>query len=401
LAARATREGDQAGRDTVQDSGIEGFVAPGFEAAREAFAANFAREGDYQEVGASFSAFHRGHCVVDLWGGLADPARAIRWTRGTLANVWSSTKGIVAVAVALCVERGLIRYEDRIANVWPEFAAGGKDDITLAHVMSHQAGLPGFAEPTTVDDQLDWNGCCEKLARQSPQWPAGGATSYHAMTYGWLAGEVVRRIAGTSIGHFIRDHIARPLDASLHVGLPDTFESHVARMVAPKRLVDTSNLPIPASARMALENPQQDPLAPNRRPWRAAEIPAANGQANAMALARLYASLLGASQKDVPSLLPKETVALMTRPVAPSGRQDMFLGFVDSWGLGLAINTPGIYGPNRRAFGHSGWGGSFGCADPDAEVSIGYVCNQMGPELVGDPRTQGLCNAVIGCATRL
>src|SRR6202011_5138300 len=111
---------------------------------REAFAANFAREGDYQEVGASFSEFHRGHCVVDLWGGLADPARAIRWTRGTLANVWSSTKGIVAVAVALCVERGLIRYEDRIANVWPEFAAGGKDTVTLAQVMSHQAGLPGF-----------------------------------------------------------------------------------------------------------------------------------------------------------------------------------------------------------------------------------------------------------------
>jgi CubicO group peptidase (beta-lactamase class C family) len=141
-------------------------------------------------------------------------------------------------------------------------------------------------------------------------------------------------------------------------------------------------------------------MAPNRRQWRAAEIPAANGQANAIALARLYASLLGDAHKDLPSLLSKETVAMLRRAAAPAGRQDMFLGFIDSWGLGLAINTPGIYGPNKRAFGHSGWGGSFGCADPDAGVAIGYVCNQMGPELVGDPRTQGLCAAVIGCATR-
>jgi CubicO group peptidase (beta-lactamase class C family) len=384
----------------VQNPKIEGTVAPGFEAAREAFAENFARQGDYQEVGASLAAFHRGRCVVDLWGGLADPARATPWTRDTLANVWSSTKGIVAVAIALCVERGLIRYEDRIANVWPEFAAGGKDTVTLAQVMSHQAGLPGFAEPTTVDDQLDWDGCCEKLARQLPQWPAGSATSYHAMTYGWLAGEVVRRITGHTIGRFIRDHVARPLDASLHVGLPENLEPQVARMIAPKRVVDTSTLPIPPAARMALENPQQDPMAPNRRQWRAAEIPAANGQANAIALARLYASLLGDAHKDLPSLLSKETVAMLRRAAAPAGRQDMFLGFIDSWGLGLAINTPGIYGPNKRAFGHSGWGGSFGCADPDAGVAIGYVCNQMGPELVGDPRTQGLCAAVIGCATR-
>jgi len=156
---------------------VEGFVAPGFERARETFAENFAREGDYQEVGASLAAFHRGRCVVDLWGGFADAARKRKWTHETLINVWSSTKGITAAAVALCVERGLVRYGDKVASVWPEFAEAGKGEITLAQVMSHQAGLPGFVEPTTVEDQWDWDGCCAKLARQAPAWSPGTASS--------------------------------------------------------------------------------------------------------------------------------------------------------------------------------------------------------------------------------
>ena len=379
---------------------IEGFAAPGFERARDAFAENFERVGDYKEVGASFAVYHRGRCAVDLWGGIADPKTNRRWTRNTLANVWSSTKGITAVAVALCVERGLVRYGDRIASVWPEFAEAGKSETTLAQVMSHQAGLPGFAERTTVDDQLDWESCCAKLARQAPAWQPGTATSYHAMTYGWLAGEVVRRVTGGSIGAFIAHHVAKPLDLSFHVGLPANLDDRVATMLAPTRAVDMSALPIPAAARMAVENPTQDPLLPNRRAWRAAEIPAANGQANGTSLGRLYASLISKGTGDVPKLLSDAVAEEITHPAAPEGRTDMFLGFTDSWGLGLALNTPGIYGPNPRAFGHSGWGGSFGCADPDADVAIGYVCNQMGPELVGDPRTQGLCNAAIACASR-
>jgi CubicO group peptidase (beta-lactamase class C family) len=172
-------------------------------------------------------------------------------------------------------------------------------------------------------------------------------------------------------------------------------------MVAPRREIDMASLPLSPAARMAIENPRQDPLAPNRREWRHAEIPAANGQASAIALARLYASLISGGKGEIRRILSTDTVREITRPAAPAGRQDMFLGFTDSWGLGLALNTPGIYGPNKRAFGHSGWGGSFGCADPDAEIAIGYVCNQMGPDLVGDPRTQGLCNTLIDCAARV
>jgi CubicO group peptidase (beta-lactamase class C family) len=377
---------------------IEGTVAPGFESARVAFAENFAREGDYQEVGASFAAFHRGHCVVDLWGGFADRARTKPWTQGTLANVWSSTKGISAVAAAIAVERGAFRYEDKVAAHWREFAANGKAEITIAQLLSHQAGLPGFVELTSAPDQCDFDGCVCKLARQAPAWEPGTATSYHAMTYGWLIGEVVRRATGKSIGRFVAETIAKPLDADLFIGLPESAESRVAEMIPPKQLIDMASLPLPDAARMAISNPVQDPEIPNTRAWRAAEVPAANGQASAMGLARLYAALVNGGTLDGAKLLSTETIARMTTPVTSNGRTDMFLQFVDCWGMGMAINTPGIYGPNPRAYGHSGWGGSFGCADPQAGVSIGYVCNQMGPNLVGDPRTEGLCKAVLESA---
>lgn len=377
-----------------------GTVSPGFEAARDAFAENFAREGDYQEAGASFAAFHRGRCVVDLWGGFANSARTRKWTRDTLGNVWSATKGVCATAAAILVDRGVFAYEHKVASLWPEFSENGKQDITIAQVLSHQAGLPGFVEPTSVEDQYDWSGCCGKLARQRPVWEPGTATSYHAMTYGWLVGEIVRRATDKSIGRFVYEEIAKPLDAELFIGLPESTDSRASEMLAPKRMRDISSLPLPPVARMALTNPQQDPLAPNRRAWRAAEIPAANGQASAMGLARMYAALANGGSLDGVKLLSPDGIARMTTPATSGGRQDMFLGFVNSWGMGMALNTPGIYGPNIRAFGHSGWGGPFGCADPDAKVSIGYVCNQMGPELVGDPRTTGLCKAVLDCAAR-
>ena len=383
--------------DTIRPA-IHGTVAPGFEAARAVFAANFERPGDYQEVGASFAAFHKGRCVVDLWGGFRDRTRAKPWTRDTLINVWSSSKGIVATAMALLADRGLVDYAAPVWRYWPEFAENGKENVTVAMVMSHQAGLPGFAAPTALEDMFDWNGCTAKLAAQKPAWPPGSATSYHAMTYGWLAGEIIRRVSGKSVGAFVAGEIAAPLGADIFIGLPEREEHRIAEMIGPRRAAAVP--PLPDVALMALTNPQQDPEAPNRRAWRAAEIPAANGQASAAGLARLYAPLAGDGTLESKRLLSEQAIAHLTKPATSDGRKDMFLGFEDSWGMGVAINRPGIYGSNPRAFGHSGWGGSFGCADPDAQVSIGYVCNQMGPELVGDPRTADLCNTVLAAARR-
>jgi CubicO group peptidase (beta-lactamase class C family) len=375
---------------------IKGAVAPGYEAVRTAFAANFERQGSYQETGAAIAVFHRGVKVVDLWGGFADRDTTRPWAGDTLINVWSATKGLTATAIAKLVDQGRLSYDDKVAKVWPAFAAAGKGEITVAEVMSHQAGLPGFAEPTTVDDQLDWAGCVGKLERQAPAWPPGEATSYHSMTFGWLAGEIVRRVDGRAIGRFVQEEICGPLGADIFIGLPAALEPRVAEQLGPKVAPNpAATATLPAAALMAVANPAQDPEAPNRRAWRAAEIPAASGQASALGLARLYAALGAGGTLDGVGILSPTTVRRMTTPATASGRTDMFLGFVDSWGMGVALNTSGIYGPNPRTFGHSGWGGAFGCADPDAGIAIGYVCNQMGPDLVGDPRTGGLCAAAL------
>jgi CubicO group peptidase (beta-lactamase class C family) len=217
------------------------------------------------------------------------------------------------------------------------------------------------------------------------------------MTYGWLAGEVIRRVSGMSPGRFLAEALTRPISADIFVGLPESEEGRVAEIIGPRRqAVPPADLS-PAGV-MALSNPVQSPTAPNRRDWRAAEIPAANGQASAMGLARLYAALAQGGELEGARILSRDGVKRMTAPATADGRVDQFLGFVDAWAMGVALNRPGIYGPNPDAFGHSGWGGSFGCADPGAGVAIGYVCNQMGPELVGDPRTAGLCQAILAAA---
>jgi CubicO group peptidase (beta-lactamase class C family) len=380
------------------DVDIEGWTAPNYEAVREVFAANFTREDDAREAGAAVAAFQDGRCVVDLWGGMADPAAARPWTRDTLANIWSTTKGVTALAAAKLVDAGHISYGTRVADVWPEFARNGKADVTLAHLLSHQAGLPGFAEPTRLEDQCDWEGCCDKLARQAPAWAPGTATSYHAATFGWLVGEVVRRVSGSSFGAFVRREIARPLKADVHIGLSATCEAQVARMLAPRGAPPPMDA-APA-ALMALENPVQDPEAPNARAWRAAEMPALNGQASALGLARLYASVGSENGLDGRRTVSAAAMEAMTRPATTGRRRDMLMGLEDSWGMGFMLNPLQIYGPGARAFGHSGWGGSFACADPELGLSIGYVCNQMGSALLADPRSTALSAAVTACAAR-
>jgi len=367
-------------------------VAPGLEAVRETFAANFAREGDYREVGAALCVYRDGKPIVDLWGGFADAARTRPWAADTLVNVWSTTKLAAAVAVARCVDLGLIAYDQPLADLWPEFAAAGKARVTIAQAMSHQAGLPGFAEPTTLDDLYDWDLACARLAAQAPAFPPGTANSYHAVTYGFLAGEIVRRACGRTLGTLFREEIAGPVGADFHIGLPASEEPRVAELLEPKSPVDAATLDLTEPARMALSNPVQDPMRPNQRRWRAAELPALNGQASARGVARLAAALAGGGALDGVRVLSEGTVKAMS--VIAADRPDLMLGFNPQWGMGVAHNLIGVFGTNPATIGHSGWGGSFGCADPDGRIAIGYVLNQMGSELVGDPRGKGLADTV-------
>jgi len=372
---------------------IEGTVAPGFEFVRDAFASNFSRGDAYEDVGASLAVYRGGRCVVDLWGGYRDSARTRAWTRDTLINVWSTTKGITALAVALLVDSGKLSYADAVAKHWPEFAANGKGAITVAQLLSHQGGLPGFNdEATTVEDFYDWARVTARLARQAPMWAPGTQNSYHAMTYGFLAGELVRRLSGMSPGAFVAREIAGPLSADVFIGLDAALEPRVAEMIKPSVEVDMAALNLPPEAIAALTNPAVEPERPNSRAWRAAQVPAASGHATALGLARVYGAVADGGSLDGVRLLSRETIARMTE--VQTTRPDLMLGFAPNWAMGFATNGIGVYGPNPRAFGHSGWGGSFGCADTDAYIGIGYTMNRMGADLVGDPRSKVLCDAI-------
>jgi CubicO group peptidase (beta-lactamase class C family) len=375
---------------------VAGHVAAGFEPVRERFAANFQRDDHCREIGAALTVFQGEQCVVDLWAGYADAARVRPWRKDTLINVYSTTKGIAAVCVAMLVDRGAFSYDDTVASVWPEFAQNGKERVTIAQLLSHQAGLPAFEDPTSVADLYDWHRTCAALARQKPRWTPGEKTAYHPITFGYLAGEIVRRASGRSVGQFLQKELALPLEADFFIGLDPALDRRVAELVAPKNLMDPSSLPVIEETRLSVTNPMMHPLQARTSEFRRAEVPALNGHGSADGIARIYAMLANDGAFQRRRLLSPATIERMTQ--VRSDRLDLTLGMAVGWAAGVVLNgTTTFFGPNPRTFGHSGWGGSFGCADREQRLAIGYVCNQMGPDLVGDVRARELCATIYEC----
>ena len=373
------------------DFPVSGSVKPGFEPVRDAFEYNFRRDGADAELGAALAVYVGGDCVVDLWGGAADAAGTKPWARDTLVNVWSASKGVVAIAAAMLVDRGLMSYDDPVSKYWPEFAAAGKQPITVGQILSHQAGVNGWADPIAPEVLFDWGLATSRLAAQAPFWQPGTAASYHALTHGFLAGEVIRRITGQEVGSFIRDEIAGKLGAEFHIGLPLVHDWRVAEIVGPS--VDATPggpEPDPVAAR-AVRNPAPDPVGPNQRPWRAAQIPAANGQSSAHGLGRIYGALGNGGVLDGVSLISPQGIERLCA-IRFDGN-DMLLG-PRKWGAGVSWNVMPNFGPLPETFGHSGWGGAFGCANVEQRVGIGYVMNRMGSSLVGNPRGASLSAAI-------
>jgi len=369
---------------------ISGWVAPGFDVVHDAFAGNFRRED--AELGAALAVYADGRCVADLWGGFTDTARTRPWARDTLVNVWSASKGIVATAMAMLVDQGRASYDDPVAKYWPEFAAAGKGAVTVGQILSHQSGLNGWEVPTRFDELYDWGTATSRLAAQVPFWPPGTTASYHAMTHGFLAGEVIRRITGQDVGGFIRDAIAAPLGADFHIGLAAAHDWRVAEIVPPPPGNALPGGPAMADIpRRAVSNPAPDPLLPNTRDWRAAQIPAANGQASAQGLARIYGALaMGGALDGVRIISPAGVERL--REIRHPG-PDLMLG-PRSWAAGMSSNVAPAFGPHADTFGHSGWGGAFGCANMRRRVGIGYVMNRMGGQVASNPRASSLAAAV-------
>lgn len=371
---------------------VQGTTDPRFDAVRDAFAANLAEGLDQ---GAAFAVVADGRVVVDLWGGHADAAGKRPWARDTLVNVWSTTKGVVALAIAMLVDRGRLDYEAPVARYWPAFAANGKQDISLGCLMSHQAGLSGPPVPMTLDDLYAGGPYTDSLAAMAPLWPPGERCVYHALSYGHLAGEILRRVDGRSMGAFVADEITVPLGASFYIGLPQVEDARAAEIVAGPGANDTM---IEAEGRPLAHgyiNPRVSPTQPNDRAWRAAEIPAGNGHGDALGLARIYGALTQGGTLDGVRLLGPEVLAAATA----ERYRGLEAGF--EWPIGFAagfmLNEGEPFGPSRRAFGHSGWGGAYAFADPDASLGVAYVMNRMlGSGTAPDPRRNRLLGALYG-----
>jgi CubicO group peptidase (beta-lactamase class C family) len=382
---------------------VLGRVDPRFARVRDAFARNFAERG---ELGASFCAIAGGRTVVDLWGGFADPARERPWREDTLVMVHSCTKGAAALCAHVLAARGQLDVDAPVARYWPEFAQAGKERIPVRMLLTHRAGLAAIDRPLRAEAGLHWDAMVDALAHQAPNWEPGTAHGYHAVTFGWLVGEVVRRISGRSLGQFLRDEIAGPRGLDFWIGLPESEDPRAAR-IAPGPAPDPGDpfgaemLAHGSLTRRAFMNPSTLFFAGGAdfaRRLRAAEIPAANGMANARGLAGLYAPLAAPGGGG---LVDAETVARMS--AVESDGPDRILVYRTRFAQGFMKSVDGgpshraRLGPNDAAFGHVGAGGSLGMADPAAGVAIGYAMNRMGAGLLLNERGQSLVDAVYEC----
>lgn len=360
---------------------IQGECDPRFDAVRVAFGANFDQG---QELGASVAVTLDGGPVVDLWAGDADAAGR-PWERDTIVNVWSTTKTMAAICMLMLADRGEVDLDAPVATYWPDFAGQGKEGVTLAQVLGHTAGLPGWDPPIVPEVLYDWERAAGALAAQSLWWTPGTASGYHALTQGYLEGEVVRRVTGRTIGAYFRDEVAEPLGADFHIGLPESEEHRTGRMVPPgETLADAAVDPSSVAAR-ALGSCVLSGAEPNAREWRAAEIPAAGGTGNARSVARVHSALAKGGTVDGVTILSEEGVERIFTEQCHD--VDQVLGMQMRLGTGFGLMNELVpLSPNPRSCFWGGWGGSLAVIDLDARMSVAYVMNRMAGGLVGDLR---------------
>ncbi|MFD8645508.1 serine hydrolase domain-containing protein [Streptomyces zaomyceticus] len=347
-------------------SGIEGFCDPRFAAVREALAASLRTD----DVGASAAVYLHGEPVVDIWGGYADADRSVRWERDTLTCVNSTTKNMTALCALILADRGRLDLSAPVAAYWPEFAAAGKESVLVRHVLSHTAGLPDVSGPAVVEDLYDWERVTAELASQAPEWEPGTAAGYHALTFGFLVGEIVRRVTGRSLGEFFATEVAEPLGADFHIGLSAEHDHRVAPLIPPPSLSDE----YAAAAPQGPDGYRRENTGAtirvkdtNSAAWRRAELPAVNGFGNARSVALVQSVLSNRGEAGGVRLLSPQGCS-------PAWQEeyrgdDRVLRTPMSWTVGFAG-----FG---NTFGWGGWGGSLVASDPDSRMTVAYVMNQM------------------------
>ncbi|MCU9947413.1 serine hydrolase domain-containing protein [Pseudomonas sp. PDM13] len=377
----------------------QGYFDLRFEAVRDAFAALF---DDSQERGAALCVQVGGETVLDLWAGVADKDGQEAWQTDTILNLFSCTKTFTAVAALQLVDEGKLELDVPVARYWPEFAAAGKERITLRQLLSHRAGLPAIRQPLPAEALYDWQAMTAALAAEEPWWTPGEEHGYAPITYGWLAGEAIRLADGRGPGESIAARIARPLGLDFHVGLDDAEFHRVAHIARAKgnmgdasaqRLLKCMMTEPTSLSTRAFTNPPSIMTSTNKPEWRRMQQPAANGHGNARSLAGFYAGLLDGQ------LLDSALLAELTREHAIG--DDRTLLTRTRFGLGCMLDQPDVanatYGMGRLAFGHPGAGGSIGFADPEREVAFGFVTNTLGPYVLMDPRAQHLARTLASC----
>jgi CubicO group peptidase (beta-lactamase class C family) len=362
------------------EAAVHGHCDDRFAAVRAAFANNLASGLD---VGASFAVTVEGETVVDLWGGWADEARSRPWARDTIVNVYSTTKTMTALTALLLADRGVLDLQAPVARYWPEFAANGKGAVKVSHLLSHSAGLSGWDVRLKPEDLYDWDRICGLLAGQAPWWTPGEKVGYHAVTQGFLVGEVIRRASGKTVGTVFREEIAGPLGADFHIGLAAAHDARVGELLPPKDGLGKGRDPQSIAGR-TLDNPALTALEPRTRAWRAAEIPAAGGFGNARAVA------------EVQTVLANRGVSKGKRIMSDAGTRralepqieglDMVLGLPVKHGMGYGLPGQVMPLPSPNTCFWGGWGGSLVIADLDKRVCCAYVMNKMGEGTTGDLR---------------
>ncbi len=381
---------------------IRGSCDPRFDAVREALADNFRLRG---ELGAAVAIAIDGELVVDLWAGSMDAARTTEWQRDTLVAVFSIGKAMATLCVLLLVERGQLDLEAPVSRYWPEFATSGKDGVTVRMLLGHRAGLPAIRRTLPELAMYDWELMTSALAAEEPWWEPDSTHGYHVNTFGFLTGELVRRVGGEDIGSFFRREIADRADVDFHFGLGAEHDKRVAEYVfggEASGFVDGVEVQQPIEGdeekqfllgRVYLNPPGLSGIGTvNTREWRAAQIPSANGHATARAVARVYSALACGGTVDGVRLLEPETIELAI--AEQSAGQDFVLGRPSRFGLGFQLTQPERpLGPSPRSFGHFGAGGSLGFADPDAKLAFAYTLNRSGPRWQ-NPRNRALIDAV-------
>lgn len=378
---------------------IEGEVDKRFENVRKTFAENFEKRG---ELGAAVAMVIDGRPVVDLWGGYFDKAKNRPWNRDTLVNVYSTTKGLTATCAHRLIDQGKLDPDEPVSRYWPEFAQAGKKDLPVRYLLSHRAGLPAIRKVLAEEALFDWDTMAAALAEQEPWWQPGTKHGYHALTIGWLVGEVIRKITGKGLGKYFREEIAEPLKLDCHIGLDAAHDSRVSDLLPspppgpdePNLFVEAMKEPEGATAKAFLNPPVlTKPNLVNTRSWRGAELGAANAHTTARSLARLYGSLARGGEIDGYRIVRPEALERFYAEQS-YGPDQVLMQMPTRFSMGFMLSQPdAMFGPHRKAFGHPGAGGSLGFADPQAKVGFGYTMNQMANGLLIDARASALIDA--------